>query len=177
MSAFLERLTSPPVQTLRVLQPTSSIAQYTVTTRPVPQTIPTILGHYVGLAVKILVGIQTVLLVLAKWASDPTYGRYYQASSWMSPLLDNIWGTALLRLLHLCEWTYLVPCALVILYLVIRRGYTGMLPQHNHHHLKSIADALLCRRVPDRASWPRRPNLHHVFHIPADTHYTLHTHD
>ncbi|OAL45586.1 hypothetical protein IQ07DRAFT_661668 [Pyrenochaeta sp. DS3sAY3a] len=52
MLALLQRLTSPPTQTLRILQPTPSTVQYTVSTRSIPQTIPAILGHGLSILVR-----------------------------------------------------------------------------------------------------------------------------
>ncbi|CAO2650132.1 Nn.00g014240.m01.CDS01 [Neocucurbitaria sp. VM-36] len=119
MAALLQRLTAPPSQTLRTLQPTPSTVQYTVSTRPIPTTIPAILGFCSKILIRVLVGLATALLLWTKWRIT-----FEQSTA----TLQNVLGTAreawLLKLAGSCQWRFLAPSALVILFLVFRRSYT-----------------------------------------------------
>lgn len=121
MAALIQRLTSPPSQTLRTLQPTLSTIQYTVSTRPVPQTIPAILGHYISILVRVLVGLATVLLLWTKWRTT-----FEQPTSILLWTLGTAREAKLLALAETCQWRYIAPSALAVLFLVFRRGYTGI---------------------------------------------------
>ncbi|KAF1969244.1 hypothetical protein BU23DRAFT_653257 [Bimuria novae-zelandiae CBS 107.79] len=62
--SVLQRLSSPPTQALRTLQPTQATVSYTVSTRPELKTIPAKVSFYVGIALRILVGHVESLQVL-----------------------------------------------------------------------------------------------------------------
>lgn len=119
MSNILKRFVSPPAQTLRTLQPTPSTIQYTVSTRSVADTLPSILGHYIGIVIRILVGLSTVLLVWAKWRMS-----YEPSPTLLGWIPHTAWETQALLLADRCHWRYLAPISLLVLFLVFRRNYT-----------------------------------------------------
>jgi phosphatidylinositol glycan class H protein len=121
MLALIDRLNSPPAQTLHVLQPTSSAITYTVSTRRVPKTLPALVGYYAGILTRVLLGITSVLLLWMKL-------RVTQAQSLdlSLGLLGHDFEKQLVKLAESCQWRYLVPSTLLLLFLVFRRNYTGM---------------------------------------------------
>ncbi|KAH7383861.1 GPI-GlcNAc transferase complex, PIG-H component-domain-containing protein [Pyrenochaeta sp. MPI-SDFR-AT-0127] len=118
MSTFLQQLTSPPALTFRTLQPTPSTIQYTVSTRPVPTTVLAFLGHYIRILVRVVVGLSTVLLAWTKWRITVQQSTF--ALQW---IVGSAREAQLLKLAEACSWRYLAPTALVVLFLVVRRGY------------------------------------------------------
>ncbi|KAF2832384.1 hypothetical protein CC86DRAFT_313370 [Ophiobolus disseminans] len=118
MREVLQELTAPPAQTLRTLQPTSSTVSYTVSTRPVPRTIPAICLHYISILVRVVLGLATVLLLWMKWRV--TNGNLSYIEVQISSSLKD-WQVD--RFAEACRWKYLIPGALVILFLVFRRNY------------------------------------------------------
>lgn len=120
--AALQRLSSPPVQTLRTLQPTQATVAYTVSTRPEAKTVTAQLSFYTGVALRILVGIAVALLAWAKWCASRENPAV--ALSWT---LGDARSEHLVQLVSLLPWRYLVPASLCTVYLALRRGYTGTL--------------------------------------------------
>ena len=120
MLKIIDRFNSPPAQTLQVLQPTSSTITYTVSTRSVPKTLPALVAYYAGILTRVLLGIASVLLLWMKW-------RVTQAQSLDLSLgvLGHETERQLVKLAEACQWRYLVPSTLLILFLVFRRNYTG----------------------------------------------------
>ncbi|KAF2707889.1 hypothetical protein K504DRAFT_458377 [Pleomassaria siparia CBS 279.74] len=112
-------LKSPPVQTLTTLQPTSSTISYTVSTRPVPKTLPGVVGLYLSLFVRAAIGAITVVVLWTKWrtASDKSTASL----GWVAGAVVETW---MVKAMHTCKWRYVAPCAILILWLVFRRGYT-----------------------------------------------------
>ncbi|KAF1939495.1 hypothetical protein EJ02DRAFT_256263 [Clathrospora elynae] len=121
MSALLQRLTSPPAQTLRTLQPTSSTITYTVSTRHEPNALPAKLGYCVGILLRVLLGLSTVVLLWTKWRV--TSERSTSALQWVGGIRE----AQLVKLAENCNWRYIGPSALGVLFLVFRRGYTESL--------------------------------------------------
>lgn len=121
MCSLLGRLTSPPAQTLRVLQPTPSTITYTVSTRSVPTTLPAHAAYYVGILFRILLGVASVLLLWIKWRTSNEVP--------MSCLRDALGseGGQLGGIIEALQWRYLIPSTLVITFLVLKRNYTGTL--------------------------------------------------
>ncbi|KAH6870487.1 GPI-GlcNAc transferase complex, PIG-H component-domain-containing protein [Alternaria rosae] len=119
MLTLIDRFNSPPAQTLQVLQPTSSTITYTVSTRSVPKTLPASVAYYAGILTRVLLGITSVLLLWIKW-------RVTQAQSLDLSLgvLSHEAERQLVKLAEACQWRYLVPSTLLILFLVLRRNYT-----------------------------------------------------
>lgn len=116
----LERWSAPPKQILRVLQPTPHTASYTVSTRPVPRTVPARIASYVGIMLRAIVGLSTVLLL---WLASGI--KREQTENILLHVLDRFRLGQLLALVEKCQWLYLAPCALVLLVVVFRRNYTG----------------------------------------------------
>lgn len=172
MRASLQRLTAPPAQTLRTLQPTPSTASYIVSTRPKSKTIPTKIAIYVGLVIRIIVGLATALLIWTKCRVETASTEYILLCT-----LGHLRTQQLLIIADTCQWRYLAPSALVIFVLVFRRNYTGtLLSLLLLYH--TLACHLHCnRRVSNSPSWPRYTNLHHIRDVPTKAHDALHTHD
>jgi phosphatidylinositol glycan class H protein len=126
MSTFFHQLTSPPVQTLRTLQPTSSTITYTISTRPVRKTLPAEVGYYTAILFRILLGLSTVLLLWTKWRIT-----YDLSTHNVQQIFGSAQTAQLVQLASQCQWRYLAPFSMIILVLVFRRGYTGTLPSHS----------------------------------------------
>ncbi|KAJ4991564.1 GPI-GlcNAc transferase complex [Stagonosporopsis vannaccii] len=117
--ALLASLAAPPTQTLHTLRPTPSTISFTVSTRPVRTSLAAKLLHHVGLLTRMLLGLSTLAVVWTK----------HQLSRGVAPpvLLWALGGpqtTWVLRAIAGVGWLYMIPGALVALYLVLRRGYT-----------------------------------------------------
>jgi phosphatidylinositol glycan class H protein len=119
--ALLARLTAPPTQTLRTLQPTPSTVSFTVSTRPVPATLAAKLSYYVGLLTRLMLGACVLLFLWTKWCTS-----YSQSTDTLLFLLGGPRTAALLEGIGGLWWGYAGPGAITVLYLVLRRGYTGM---------------------------------------------------
>jgi phosphatidylinositol glycan class H protein len=116
----LQRLSAPPTQILQTLQPTPFTVSYTVSTRPVPKTVFAQVTSYASLLTRIIVGLSTTLLIwtVSNFQTEAT--EYFLLST-----LGRLRTDQLLVLAGTCEWKYVVPGALVILFLVFRRSYAG----------------------------------------------------
>jgi phosphatidylinositol glycan class H protein len=121
MRDLLQRLTAPPAQHLRVLQPTGATVSYTVSTRTLPKTLPARLAQYIGIILRTVTSLSAAILLLLKWRLT----EYEKMPSVLIRLLDPIKDMQLLQLVETWQWTYLVPSALVVMFLALRRGYTG----------------------------------------------------
>lgn len=165
----MQRLSAPPVKRLRVVQPTPYTVSYTVSTRPLPRTLPAYIASFVGLLLRIVVGISTVLLL---WLRSRVESERTEII--LLRVLGHLRANQLLALVDKCEWMYLASCALFIFVLVFRRNYTGMLFLF---HTTGGVVSHLHRRVTHRPPRPRHPDFDLVLHIPPSTYDTLHTHD
>jgi hypothetical protein len=125
MLPLLQRLTSPPKQTLTVVQPTPSTVCFTVSTRSVPRTLSAQLRHHVGHVLRVVIGILALVVVFLKWETTAARPWLVNADAGGS---DEWVVYALLREL---SWRYILPSVAIILYLVLRRGYTGT-PTSDH---------------------------------------------
>jgi phosphatidylinositol glycan class H protein len=121
MRDLLQRLTAPSAQHLRVLQPTGATVSYTVSTRTLPKTLTARLAHYIGIILRTVTGLSAAILLLLKWRLT----EYEKMLSVLMRLLDPIKDMQLLQLVETWQWTYLVPSVLVVMFLALRRGYTG----------------------------------------------------
>ncbi|KAF2439485.1 hypothetical protein P171DRAFT_396805 [Karstenula rhodostoma CBS 690.94] len=119
MIAALQRLSSPPVQTLRTLQPTQATVSYTVSTRPEAKTVTAKVRFYTGIALRILVGVAVALLAWTKWCASRE--KPVVALSWT---LGDTRSEKLLQSVSRLPWRYLIPASLCSVYLALRRGYT-----------------------------------------------------
>lgn len=120
MSA-LQRLTVPPTQTLRTLQPTPATVRYTVSTRSGTQTAAAKLRFYLGLVVRLLVALGLAALLWTKWCT--TFGTPYVMASLTLAKLPH--ESALLASVEALPWRYLAPVSLLVLYMALRRDYQG----------------------------------------------------
>lgn len=109
-----------PSQKLRILQPTPSTVQYTVSTRPTPDTVSAKVTHCSSLVLRVTLGLGAALLLWAKWRTS-----YEQQSILLQWTLGAVWEERLLALAQRCPWRYLSPTALALLFLVFKRNYTG----------------------------------------------------
>jgi len=121
MLHLLQRAASNPSQNLTVTEPTPSSVCYTVSTRPPQDTVTAYGRHYARLVLRVVVGCLTLVALVAKW--DLESGK-----QWI--LRGDAGGEGEARLLaHVLQqwpWRNVVVCVVVILWLILRRGYTGM---------------------------------------------------
>lgn len=180
MPNLLERLTSPPKPTLYTQAPTPYNIHYTLSTRSLPSTFARKIMRYLGAVVRILVGAAAIviLVVWVRWVLDWGDG----VGSWIGPeLLDGGEGSWLGLVNEKAvvggvkEW-WTLPIALAVLWVVVRRGYSGTYILTHIHHLHSqLAYTSIHRRVPHHPPLPRPASLHHKQHIPTNPHAALHS--
>jgi phosphatidylinositol glycan class H protein len=120
MLPLIARLISPPSQTLRTLKPTPSTVSFTVSTRPERKTVPATLKHWIGILIRILVGVAVLLLLWVKWRVSNV-----QSTDVLLRVLGGRQTVLMLQIVGRCQWRYLVPGAAAVLFTVLRRGYTG----------------------------------------------------
>ncbi|KAF2278999.1 uncharacterized protein EI97DRAFT_354873, partial [Westerdykella ornata] len=124
MLQLLQRATSPPKHTLTELRPTPSTVQYTVSTRTAPTTLPQWTRYYFFILLRIFLGVCALLALGLKWA---VHAGYHSHAGWWKWICDTIFGAHKARVIQSVEaaqWRYFIPCAVFVLYLVLRRGYT-----------------------------------------------------
>ncbi|KAH7412306.1 GPI-GlcNAc transferase complex, PIG-H component-domain-containing protein [Phaeosphaeria sp. MPI-PUGE-AT-0046c] len=119
MRDLLQRLSAPPKQTLRILQPTPYTVSYTVSTRPVPRTVLARVTSFIGFLLRVTAGLSTTLLL---WLSSGI--RHEQTEHVLLHVLSQHHLDQLYAIVTKCQWMYLGPCALVIFIIVFRRNYT-----------------------------------------------------
>jgi hypothetical protein len=168
MRAFLQELTAPPAQTLQTLQPTPTTVSYTISTRPIPRSVTAVLVRYIGILVRLVAGLAVALLLRLKWiATDKMLSSYQKRR--LGPIEElppDSFATAL-------QWRYLAPAALVVLFLVLKRNYTGPL----FLQFLNVSPLTRYRRVSHRPSRPWHPDLHYIINVPPDAYHALHTDD
>lgn len=125
MLQLLQRLTSPPEHTLTELRPTSSTVQYTVSTRTAPTTLPQWMKYYVFILLRIVVGISALLALALKWVDDSGYPPHAGPWKWICDTIFGAHQAWAMQIIKAMQWGYLIPCVLFVIYLVLRRGYTG----------------------------------------------------
>ncbi len=125
MSALLQRLTSPPKQTLWTLQPTPSTIKYTVSTRPVPKTLVARAGRYVGIVLRVVIALCVLVFLWTKWQITFEKQAIVSLQRWISRNSNTTMANEFLKLAKTSPWHYIAPAAIVVLFLVFRRGYTG----------------------------------------------------
>lgn len=121
MLTLIDRLNSPPAQTFHVLQPTSSTITYTVSTRPVPKTLPALVGYYAGILLRVSLGFISILSLWSKFCV--TNEAQYDPTLRLWKMGHGV-EAHLVRLTEACQWRYLIPTACIMLFLVFRRNYT-----------------------------------------------------
>ena len=143
--ALLARLTAPPTQTLRILSPTPSTVSFTVSTRPVPATLAAKLRYYVGLLTRLLLGLAALFALWVKWRVS-----HGLTTDILLYALGGPQTAALLKCVGRMKWSYIGGGAFVVLFAVLRRGYTGM------YLLFAMRSYILivCRRVSDGTARP-----------------------
>ena len=165
--ALLARATAPPTQTLHTLQPTPSTVSFTVSTRPVPVTVAAKLAYYVGLLTRVLLGICALLLLWTKWRIS-----YGHSTDTLLYLLGGPRTAALLKDVGGLGWQYVAPGAIAVLYMVLRRGYTGMYTSRP----ASLHGLMRYRGVVDFTTWAGRADELFCFDSPAVAEQSIHTH-
>jgi hypothetical protein len=121
MATLLSHLTSPPAQSLRTLQPTSSTITYTVSSRPVPSTLPAKAIHYISILLRVLCGFAALVALWAKW-----FVKEVQSIEYLRAVVGGTEKEAqIIKFIASCPWICLAPGVAAVLFLVFRRGYTG----------------------------------------------------
>jgi phosphatidylinositol glycan class H protein len=126
MQEILQRLTAPPAQILRTIQPTPFTASYTVSTRPIPRTVLSKIASHVSVLIRVVIGLLTAFVL---WILSGVYNE--RTEHVLLYILGHIMTEQLLDLSIWCQWVYTAPCALIVLTLVFRRNYTGK-PHHSY---------------------------------------------
>jgi phosphatidylinositol glycan class H protein len=126
MHAFLQQFTASPAYTLRTLQPTSSTVSYNVSTRPSRKTLLADLSHFVGILFRIIVGLATVSLLYTKWRI-----AFEKPTAVLLWVIGSERTDVLLGFAEACQWRFLAPSAVALLFLVFRRNYTGLFQSAN----------------------------------------------
>lgn len=123
MQDFLRRITAPPAQILRTVQPTPYTASYTVSTRPAPRTLTARLALYVSVFFRIVVGLATAVFI---WIVSGVESS--RTESFLIYALGSRQTEQRVDFAGRWHWMYTAPCALIVLALVFRRNYTGDCP-------------------------------------------------
>ena len=123
MLQLLQRLTSPPTQRLTTLQPTPSTVGFTVSTRPVPKTLPALLQYYISILLRLLIGLCAVAVLFLKWKPEITRQTLNAVlGAWIEQYVAA-------EVVGCLRWRYVVPGVGLVWYGILRRGYTGQSPQ------------------------------------------------
>lgn len=166
--ALLARLTAPPTQTLRILSPTPSTVSFTVSTRPVPATLAAKLRYYVGLLTRLLLGLAALSALWVKWRIS-----HGLTTDILLYTLGGPQTAALLKGVGRMKWSYIGGGAFVVLFAVLRRGYTGM------YLIVAMRLCVLtrCRRVSDGAARPWCADEFFCGYIPAGAAESVHSYE
>ena len=166
--ALLARLTAPPTQTLRILSPTPSTVSFTVSTRPVPATLAAKLRYYVGLLTRLLLGLAALSALWVKWRVS-----HGLTTDILLYALGGPQTVALLKGVGGMKWSYIGGGAFVVLFAVLRRGYTGM------YLLLTMRSCILtlCRRVSDGAARPWCADEFFCGYIPTGAAKSVHPYE
>jgi phosphatidylinositol glycan class H protein len=166
--AVLARLTAPPTQNLRILSPTPSTVSFTVSTRPVPATLAAKLRYYVGLLTRLLLGSTALFALWVKWRVSHGLTTdillYALGGPQTAALLKGVGGT---------KWSYIGGGTFVVLFAVLRRGYTRM------YLLLTMWLCILTlyRRVSDGAAWPWCTDEFLCGYVPAGAAESVHSYE
>ncbi len=179
MSALLQRLTSPPKQTLWTLQPTPSTIKYTVSTRPMPKTLVARVGRYVGILIRALTALCVLAFLWTKWQITFEKPAIVSLQRWVSRNSNTTMANEFLKLAETSPWHYIAPAAIVVLFLVFRRGYTGTFPPPSLSASISKLQMLTlpCRRIAHNPKWTRSPDINVFSHVSTDACHAIHSHD
>ena|SRR5215469_9509704 len=116
-----------PLCTLRTYQPTSTTVRFTVSTRAAPEQFVGRVTHYLLLAGRIVLASIVLLILWMKWQNMLQH----------SPHLPSLLAQSGLD--FVMKWIaervpgqYLVPVALLLLWIIVQRGYKG---KCSHSHL------------------------------------------
>lgn len=124
LSFWIQKCNIQPPTTAKMF----SSPPHLTTFRPSPNTIsfivstasPSQLHHHVTIALRVLVGLFTVLVLLVRYLlpPPPSFAAAKTTSGFLVPLANRVRGV---------DWIILAPVALGTLFLVFRRFYIGML--------------------------------------------------
>jgi len=113
-----------PVCSLRVLRPTPTTVSFTVSTREPLDSIAARILHPAILLVRLLLVFEILIVLWVEW--DLLFGpaTSYQVPVWLT---NSPVGWEATSLVTAVPGQYLVPVLLVCVWILIQRGYTGML--------------------------------------------------
>lgn len=114
------KMFEPAPQTLTTLRPTPSTVLFTVSTRPVAKTLPALFSHYISLLLKFFAGTFALLALWTKWRVSNS-----QSTAILGRVLGGPVEEWIVRDTARVGWRYIGPVALAVLWVVVRRGYTG----------------------------------------------------
>lgn len=109
-----------PLCTLRTYQPTPTTVRFTVSTRAAPEQFVGRLAHYLLLAGRLVLGTIILLILWMKWQNLLQH-------SWHLPsgLAQSGPGSTMKWIAEQVPARYLVPVALLFLWIIVQRGYKG----------------------------------------------------
>lgn len=154
---------------LRVARPTPSTVSFTVSTRPVADTVPKKALLYFSHAIRLGLGVLILALFWAKWRSYFPI-RNEDPESWERRLLTNYAGVCVAWAAEGIDWKVLGGVGAVGLWGVLRRGYTGTFYAGDAVTGEElVADGTgSCRGIAARAERARCPDVELFADVPID---------
>ena len=112
-----------PICSLRIQQPTSTTISFIVSTRPPLDTWHARLLHYCLLLVRLIIGSFVFLALWTEWELlSSENGVTFPLPLWIR---GSIPGQTASMIAVSIQAKYLIPVAIAVLWVIVRRGYTG----------------------------------------------------
>lgn len=176
-------LTNSAPPHLHISRPTSTTVAFTVTTRPVADTVPKKALLYFSHTVRLGLGVLILALFWARWRSFFPLAEEGEGDDgdpgWERALLTNRVGVVVAWAAEQMDWKALAGGGAVGLWAVVRRGYTGRFT-HTHTHSGSGVEGKVgaltgfCRGVAAGAEGLGCPDFELVADVPLDCDDALH---
>src|SRR5579871_1646998 len=109
-----------PLCTLRTYQPTPTTVRFTVSTRAAPEQFVGRCVHYLLLAGRLLLASIVLLILWIKWQNILQHSLHLP-----SVLAQSGLGYSMKWIAEQIPARYLVPVALLFLWVIVQRGYKG----------------------------------------------------
>src|SRR5947207_2441165 len=109
-----------PLCTLRTYQPTPTTIRFTVSTRAAPEQFVGRFAHYLLLAGRLVLGSIVLLMLWIEWQNILQHSSHLP-----SFVAQSGPGYAMKWITDTIPARYLVPLALIFLWIIVQRGYKG----------------------------------------------------
>lgn len=113
---------------LKTYNPSSTTVQFTVSNAAPRSTIASKIIFYVGIIIRIVIFASVILV-------DTATCRNHIPDSWTAIPWDTIWtssiGLIACNIADAYMWQGIAACSALLLYFVVRKGYTGLFPYHS----------------------------------------------